>query len=62
VFTLIMAAAPLALVFFGVAMLLRFVRFGLGLALVLEIPIAALAALCYAAFEGVIAAMYKRIM
>lgn len=62
VFTLIMAAAPLALVFFGVAMLLRFVRFGLGLALVLEIPIAALAALCYAAFEGVIAAMYKRIL
>ena len=62
VFTLIMAAAPFALVFFGVEFLLRFVRFGLGLALVLQIPIAALAALTYAAFEGVIAAMYKRIM
>lgn len=62
VFTLIMAAVPFALVFFGVGFLLRFVRFGLGLALVLEIPIAALAALTYAAFEGVIAAMYKRIM
>ncbi|HEX4505771.1 MAG TPA: hypothetical protein VH722_08560 [Alphaproteobacteria bacterium] len=62
VFTLVMAAAPLALVFFGVGLLLRFIRFGHGLALVLEIPIAAMAALCYAAFEGVIAAMYKRIM
>ena len=62
VFTLIMAVAPFALVFFGVEFLLRFVRFGLGLALVLQIPIAALAALTYAAFEGVIAAMYKRIM
>jgi len=62
VFTLIMAAAPFALVYFGVGELLRFVRFGMGLALLLEIPVAALAALCYAAFEGVIAAMYKRIM
>jgi hypothetical protein len=62
VFTLVMAAAPFALVVFGITFLLHFVRFGLGLALVLEIPIAALAALCYAAFEGVIAAMYKRIM
>lgn len=62
VFTLIMAAAPLALVFFAVGTMLRFVRFGTGLALVLEIPIAALAALCYAAFEAVIAAMYKKIM
>jgi len=60
--TLILAAAPLGLVFFGVYLLLHFVRLGLYLALVLEIPIAALAALCYAAFEGVIAAMYKRIM
>jgi hypothetical protein len=60
--TLILAAAPLALVFVGVQLLLRFVRLGLSLRLVLEIPVAALAALCYAAFEGVIAAMYKRIM
>ena len=62
VFVLIMAIAPFALVYFGVGQLLRFVRFGHGLALVLEIPIAALAAFCYAAFEGTIAAMYKRIM
>lgn len=60
--TLILAVLPLALVFVGVAFLLRFVRFGPGLALILELPIAALAALCYAAFEAVIAAMYKRIM
>jgi hypothetical protein len=60
--TLVLAAAPLGLVFLGVTLLLRFVRLGLNLALVLEIPIAALAALCYAAFEGVVAAMYKRIM
>jgi uncharacterized membrane protein len=62
VFTLVMAVAPFALVYFGVEFLLRFVRFGHGLALVLDIPVAALAALCYAAFESVIAAMYKRIM
>jgi len=60
--TLILAAVPLGLVFFGVHLLLHFVRLGLYLALVLEIPIAALAALCYAAFEAIIAAMYKRIM
>ncbi len=60
--TLILAAAPLTLVFFGVALLLRFVRLQLPVALILEVPIAVLAALCYAAFEGVIAAMYKRVM
>jgi len=49
-------------VFLGVALLLRFVHLPLTVALALEIPIAALSALCYAAFEGVIAAMYKRIM
>jgi hypothetical protein len=60
--TLILAALPLTLVFLGVALLLRFVHLPLPVALALEIPIAALSALCYAAFEGVIAAMYKRIM
>jgi hypothetical protein len=60
--TLVLAALPLTLVFVGVALLLRFVHLPLLLALALEIPIAALSALCYAAFEGVIAAMYKRIM
>jgi hypothetical protein len=60
--TLVLAAAPLAFVFFAVAMLVRFVRLPLPMALILEVPIAVLAALCYAAFEGVIAAMYKRVM
>jgi hypothetical protein len=60
--TLILAALPLSLVFLGVALLLRFARLPLPVALILEVPIAALSALCYAAFEGVIAAMYKRIM
>jgi hypothetical protein len=60
--TLILAVLPLTLVFAGVALLLRFVHLSLPVALALEIPIAALSALCYAAFEGVIAAMYKRIM
>ena len=60
--TLILAALPFTLVVVGVALLLRLVHLPLPVALVLEIPIAALSALCYAAFEGVIAAMYKRIM
>jgi hypothetical protein len=38
------------------------VLLSLPLALGLELPVAAASALCYAAFEGVIAAMYKRIM
>ncbi len=60
--TLILAAAPLALVFLAVGISQHFVRMPLAIALLLEIPIAALSALCYAAFEGVVAAMYKRIM
>jgi hypothetical protein len=60
--TLILAVLPLSLVFLGVLLLLRLVRLPLGFALLLEIPIAVVAALCYASFEGVIAAMYKRIM
>lgn len=60
--TLILAALPLGLVFFAAAQLVRFVHMGLGTALLLQVPITALSALCYAAFEGVIAAMYKRIM
>jgi hypothetical protein len=60
--TLVLAALPLALVFVGVALLLRFVHLPLLVALALEIPVAAVSTLCYAAFEGVIAAMYKRIM
>jgi hypothetical protein len=60
--TLILAVLPLAVVFISVGMFLRFFRLGLGLAFLLELPVAALSALCYLAFEGVIAAMYKRIM
>jgi hypothetical protein len=60
--TVILAAAPFALVYFGVVYGMRYVRLGLYLALVLQIPVAALAALTYAAFEAVVAAMYKRIM
>jgi hypothetical protein len=60
--TLILAALPLGLVFVAAWLLVRFVHMPLALALLLQIPTAALSALCYAAFEGVIAAMYKRIM
>jgi len=59
---LILAALPLGLVFVAAWLLVRFVHMKLALALLLQVPIAALSALCYAAFEGVIAAMYKRIM
>lgn len=60
--TLILAALPLGAVFFATALISRFVHPALALALLLQVPIAALSALCYAAFEAVIAAMYKRIM
>jgi hypothetical protein len=60
--TLILAALPLGLVFFGVALISDFVRMKLYLALLLELPIAAASALCYFAFEGTVAAMYRRIM
>jgi hypothetical protein len=59
--TLSLAALPLGLVYIIVGMM-RFVRMPLVLALGLEIPIAALSALCYLAFEGVVAAMYRRVM
>ncbi len=60
--TLVLAALPLGLVFLSVGVFLRFFRLGLGLALLLEMPIAAASALCYFAFEGSVAAMYRRIM
>jgi hypothetical protein len=60
--TLILAALPLGLVFAAAWLLVRLVHMPLALALLLQVPIAALSALCYAAFEGTIAAMYKRIM
>jgi hypothetical protein len=60
--TLILAALPLGLVFFGVALISDFVRMKIYMALLLELPIAAASALCYFAFEGAVAAMYRRIM
>jgi hypothetical protein len=60
--TLILAALPLGLVFFAAGLLVRFLQMPMAMALLLQVPITALSALCYAAFEGVIAAMYKRIM
>ncbi len=59
--TVILAAAPAVLLFYGIQYLLHFVRFGRYLALTLEIPLCGLGGPFYAAFEGVIAAMYKRI-
>jgi hypothetical protein len=60
--TLLLAAVPLGFVFFAVALISELVRLKLYVALPLEVPIAAASALCYFAFEGVIAAMYRRIM
>jgi hypothetical protein len=60
--TLILAALPLGLVFFSAVLILRFAHLPLAFALLLQLPIAALSALCYAAFEAIIATMYKRIM
>ncbi len=62
VVTLILAALPLGLVFFAAGLLVRFLHMPLAFALLLQLPITALSALCYAAFEAVIATMYKRIM
>jgi hypothetical protein len=60
--TLVLAALPLGLVFLAVGLIGGFVPLRLYMALLLEIPIAAASALCYFAFEGVVAAMYRRIM
>ena len=60
--TLILAVLPFWMVFRVVDILPHLVRMKLWVALVLEAPIAAVSALCYLAFEGVVAAMYKRIM
>ena len=59
--TVLMAAIPLGLVFFAVAIVSHAVRLKIYAALLLEFPVAAVSALCYFAFEGVIAAMYRRI-
>jgi hypothetical protein len=60
--TLILGVLPFALVFYVVNVLAHMLRMGLLTALLIQIPISAASALCYLAFEGVIAAMYKRIM
>jgi hypothetical protein len=59
--TVLMAAVPLGLVFMAVGLAAHVVRMRVYVALLLEFPIAALSALCYFAFEGVIAGMYRRI-
>jgi hypothetical protein len=60
--TLILAALPLGLVFFGVTLISDFIRMKLYVALLLELPIAATSALCYFAFEGAVATLYRRVM
>ena len=60
--TLILAALPLGLVFLVVAVIADFVRLKVYVALLLELPIAAVSALCYLAFEGTVAATYRRLM
>jgi hypothetical protein len=60
--TLILGALPLGLVFLSVNLISDFVRLKLYVALLLEVPIAAASALCYLAFEGTVAAMYRRVM
>jgi hypothetical protein len=59
--TLALAALPLGFVFAAVSLISHMVRLKLYAALLLEVPIAAASALCYLAFEGVVAAMYRRI-
>jgi hypothetical protein len=59
--TVLIAAIPLGLVFLAVWLIAHFIRMKIYVALLLEFPIAALSALCYFAFEGAIAGMYRRI-
>jgi hypothetical protein len=59
--TLGLAALPLGLLFFSVGLTRQFLHLGVGPALLLEVPIAMVSTLFYAAFEGAIAEMYKRI-
>ena len=59
--TLGLAALPLGLLYLGVGLVRRFVPMPISLALALEVPVAFLSACFYAAFEGAIAEMYKRI-
>jgi len=59
--SLALAAAPLGLVFFAVGLVRQTFHPALAWALPLEAPIAGLSALCYAAFESIIATTYRRI-
>jgi hypothetical protein len=59
--TLIIAAVPLALIFYGVDLLRATLHPRPAMAIILEVPIALASALCYAAFEGAIAGIYQRI-
>jgi hypothetical protein len=59
--TLALAILPLSLLFYLVDLARQILHLRLAWALLIEIPIASASALCYAAFEGAIAAMYSRI-
>jgi hypothetical protein len=60
--TLGLAALPLGLVFLAVGLTRQFGHLPVMWALLLEVPIAAISALSYAAWEGAVAAMYRRIV
>ena len=59
--TLGLGALPLGLVYFAVGLIRQAFHPSVVPALLLEAPIAVVSAICYAAFEAVIAAMYRRI-
>jgi hypothetical protein len=59
--TLLIAALPLGLVFYGVDLLRATLHPPRAMALILEVPIALVSALCYAAFEGAVASIYRRV-
>jgi len=59
--TIALAGIPLGLVFFCVALVSDFVPLSVTVALALEVPIACLSALCYAAFESSVAILFRRV-
>ena len=59
--TLSLASLPLGLLYLAVGLMRQFLHLPVVWALLLELPVALISVLCYAAFEGAIAQMYKRI-
>jgi hypothetical protein len=59
--TLALASLPLGLLYLAVGLARQFLHMSVTWALLLELPIALISVLFYAAFEGAIAQMYKRI-